>query len=83
MTSKQLLSADQVAEILDVSTSTLAKWRQDGDIDLPFLRINGRIRYQKSAVEQFIDDAESDEIEEIDADDPDLEIDEDESESVD
>ena len=83
MTSKQLLSANQVAEILDVSTSTLAKWRQDGDIDLPFLRINGRIRYQKSAVEQFIDDAESDEIEEIDADDPDLEIDEDESESVD
>jgi transposase len=73
MTTPQLLSPDDVAEILDVSTSTLAKWRQTGNPHLPFLRINGRIRYRETDIEQFLEDAESE-------DDTDDEMDDEEDE---
>lgn len=69
MISQQLLSADDVAEILGVSTSTLAKWRQAGNPDLPFLRINNRIRYRESDVEQFLDDSENEDDDVEDEDD--------------
>jgi hypothetical protein len=85
MTTQQLLSADAVAEILDMSTSTLAKWRQTGNPDLPFLRINGRIRYRETDVEQFLEDKESDDDtdDEIDDDDDDKEENEDDEEDED
>lgn len=60
MTAGKLLSPDQVADILGVSTSTLAKWRQFGEPELPFFRIAGRIRYRSSDVEAFLEDAEAD-----------------------
>lgn len=56
MTQKQLVSADQVADLLGVAPSTLAKWRQTGEPDLPYVRINGRVRYRLEDVYDFIDD---------------------------
>ncbi len=69
MTTDQLLTADDVAEILGVSTSTLAKWRQTGNPELRFLRVNGRIRYRESDVEQFLEDADDDDDDEDGEDD--------------
>jgi predicted site-specific integrase-resolvase len=60
MTTKQLLTTDDVADILDVAPSTLARWRQTGDPYLPFLRMNGRIRYRTEDVYDFLDDADDD-----------------------
>jgi predicted site-specific integrase-resolvase len=56
VTQKQLVSADQVADLLGVAPSTLAKWRQTGEPDLPYVRINGRVRYRLEDVYDFIDD---------------------------
>lgn len=60
MTAGKLLSPDQVADILGVSTSTLAKWRQLGEPELPFFRVAGRIRYRLSDVESFVEGVEAD-----------------------
>jgi excisionase family DNA binding protein len=56
VTAARLLSPDQVADLIGVSTSTLAKWRQAGEPDLPYIRVAGRIRYRSSDVEAFIED---------------------------
>lgn len=77
MTTQQLLSADDVAEVLGVSTSTLAKWRQTGNPDLPFLRINGRVRYRETDLEQFLAESESEDDADDEIDDDDEEEDED------
>ena len=71
MSAKHLLSVDDVAEMLGVAPSTLAKWRQTGQPDLPYLRINGRIRYRASDVEDFISDAEESDLDDEADDDAD------------
>jgi len=58
MTAGRLLSPDEVADILRVSTSTLAKWRQVREPELAFIRIAGRIRYRLSDVEAFLENAQ-------------------------
>ena len=64
MTTDLLLSPDDVAEILGLSTSTLAKWRQIGEPSLPFLRLNGRIKYRASDLDDFLDNASNEEVDE-------------------
>jgi excisionase family DNA binding protein len=49
-----LLTADQVAQMLGVSTDTLATWRSTGRYALPFLRIGARIRYRKQDVTAWL-----------------------------
>ena len=71
MTTDQLLSPDDVAEILGISTSTLAKWRRSKEPDLPFLRLNGRIKYRASDIDDFLESASDDDEEEDDGDDTD------------
>ena len=61
MTTGRLLSPDEVAQILGVSTTTLAKWRQVGDPDLPYIRLAGRIRYRPADVEALLEDDDDDE----------------------
>lgn len=46
----ELMTDAQVAQLLDVSTKTLATWRSTGRYGLAFLRIGARIRYRKSDV---------------------------------
>jgi hypothetical protein len=55
---RQLLSPNDVADMLGVAPSTLAKWRQTGDPDLPYLQINGRIRYRPEDIQEFINEAD-------------------------
>jgi len=43
-----LLTPDQVSELLGVAKSTLAKWRCTGEKNLPYIRLggpNGPVRY--------------------------------------
>lgn len=64
-----LLSAEEVADRLGVSLSTLADWRQTASVELPFVRIRNRIFYRPEDVETFLQESDSDESEDdIDAD---------------
>jgi len=80
---KPLLTVDEVAAVLRVAPSTLTEWRRTGDPDLPYLRINGRIRYRAEDVEQFLaeaggdDDDEEDDDSDEDADEADNDDDDD------
>ncbi len=55
MTIPNLLTASEVADILQVSPRTLASWRANSPDDLRFVRIGDRtIRYRRDDVEDFI-----------------------------
>ena len=56
MTTKLLYSAEDLAELLGVAPSTLARWRRTGDPDLPYVRLGNRIRYRASDIEKFLDE---------------------------
>lgn len=68
MTKEQLYSPDDVAAMLGVSPSTLARWRQTGDPDLPYLRLGGRIRYRASDIQEFLDGIDGDDQENAEED---------------
>ena len=51
----RLLSPDQVAEWLGVSTGTLAVWRATNRYDLEYIKIGRNVRYPEVAVNRFID----------------------------
>lgn len=69
MPTERLLSSDEVADILDVSQNTLAKWRRTGDQELPYVMVGGLVRYRKSDVDAFLDDLEDDSDDEDEDDD--------------
>lgn len=71
--SDELLTPDDVAEMLDISPQTLASWRTTGRYDLPFLRIGRLVRYRLSDVEEFLDGFEAAEAEDLDSEAPDAE----------
>lgn len=53
MPNPDLLTPQQVAEILQLTTETLRNWRDSGS-GPPFERLNGRvIRYERAALEQW------------------------------
>ena len=52
MTTDELMTPEQVAELVGVNTGTLANWRSDGKG--PRYVKSGRIRYRKSDVWAFI-----------------------------
>ena len=80
---KQLLTVDGVAQILRVAPSTLAEWRRTGDPDLPFIRINGRIRYRPEDVDSFLADSDGDTEDDADEEDEDEDGDEEEDKDED
>lgn len=49
-----LLSAIDVAQLLNIHPVTLRKARSNGKISLPFIRIGGSIRYREEDVLSFI-----------------------------
>ena len=71
--SSDLLTPEDVAERLGVSTQTLASWRTTNRYDLPFIRIGRLVRYRTADVEDFLDgfddDEEEDDSENEDPDD--------------
>ena len=50
-----LMTSPEVAELLRVSVATLARWR-GADQGPPFVQIEGSIRYQRDAVQRWIDE---------------------------
>jgi excisionase family DNA binding protein len=78
--SDELLTPDDVAELLDVSPQTLASWRTTGRYELPFLRIGRLVRYRRSDIEEFLDSLDTAEASDLDCEDPDDEDDEGEDE---
>ena len=51
----ELLTPSQVAEFLKVSVGKLANWRTECTRNAPpFIKIGGVVRYEKSALEQWI-----------------------------
>jgi excisionase family DNA binding protein len=51
----QLLRADQVAEYLQISVTTLAVWRSTRRVGLPYCKVGGRVRYRRSDVDAYLD----------------------------
>lgn len=55
MTNKQnLISAEQAADYLDVSTRTLANWRSRGFPNVPFCKLGRCIKYRPSDLDAYI-----------------------------
>lgn len=53
-TQRELLTVAQVAEKIDVSTSTLGSWRSTGRHALPFIKIGGKVRYRASDLDAWL-----------------------------
>ena len=51
---QDFLNAAQVAMMLGVSTQTLAVWRITGQYGLPFIKVGGRVKYTRDAVERWL-----------------------------
>ncbi len=55
MTSAELLSQKQAAEILGLSPKTLEKWRSLGTPRLAFVRLGSAVRYRMCDLDRFIE----------------------------
>ncbi len=56
MNTQNLLTANEVAEILQISPRTLASWRANNPNDLPFIRLgNKTIRYRLEDLDDFLE----------------------------
>lgn len=51
-----LLSTDQLAELLGIKPHTIAVWRCEQRMDLPYFKIGRCVRYKKADVEKWLDD---------------------------
>ena len=50
----KLLSPREVADILGVSTTTLAIWRCHGSQELSYIKVGRKVMYKPEEVERFI-----------------------------
>jgi excisionase family DNA binding protein len=80
MPTQRLLSAEQAADRLGIAPSTLARWRQIGSPELPFVRIGGRVLYRPDDVEAFMEATDSEEVDDDETDSDDDEEEEEEEE---
>ncbi len=51
---QDFLNAAQVAVMLGVTPQTLAVWRITGQYGLPFIKVGGRVRYSRAAIERWL-----------------------------
>ncbi len=54
MTVQKLLTPERVAELLGVTTQTLAVWRCEKRYNLPYVKVGRLVRYPQSAVAEFL-----------------------------
>ena len=52
---ERLLTPPQVAEILGISTQTLAVWRCEGRYPLRYVKAGRLVRYRRTDVDAFIE----------------------------
>lgn len=50
-----LLTTKQVSEYLAIKESTLITWRCTRNVEIPYIKIGGCVRYRKSQLEQYLD----------------------------
>lgn len=50
-----LLTPNEAASELQVSTGTLQVWRSTGRHSLPFVKVGGCVRYRRSDIEAWLD----------------------------
>lgn len=53
---QKLLTPDDVADLLCVTTHTLAVWRCEGRYNLPYTKTGRLVRYREEDVQHFIQD---------------------------
>ena len=51
-----LLTPQQVAERLGVTTGTLAVWRCNGTTQIPYVKIGRSVRYRERDIQTFLDE---------------------------
>ena len=55
MSVQKLLTAEEVSDLLGVTTHTLAVWRCVGRYNLPYVKSGRLVRYRESDVHSFIE----------------------------
>lgn len=55
MAVSKLLTPDQVADLLSVTTHTLAVWRCEARYNLPYIKTGRLVRYREADVHRFIE----------------------------
>lgn len=51
----ELLTPDELSDLLGVSVRTLAVWRYTGRHALPYIRCGASIRYERKAVNEWLE----------------------------
>ncbi|TCO73706.1 helix-turn-helix domain-containing protein [Chromatocurvus halotolerans] len=54
MSSLDLITPGDVAELLGISQQTLAVWRCNGRYDLPYVKVGRYVRYRRDDVSAFV-----------------------------
>ena len=52
----ELIDPPEVSRILKITVETLAQWRHHKRYPLPYVKIGRSVRYDREAVQKFIDD---------------------------
>lgn len=51
----ELLTPDQMAAAIDVTSGTLSVWRSTGRYGIPFIKIGRKVRYRRSDLLAWLD----------------------------
>ena len=51
----QLLNEREVASILSIKHKTLTSWRHTRQVDIPFVRLGGAVRYRAGDLRAFLE----------------------------
>lgn len=49
-----LLSGKSAARVINVTSQTMAQWRSNRRVEIPFVRVGGRVMYRRSDLDAFI-----------------------------
>ncbi len=52
---KQMLNAEEAADYIGLSKSTLAIWRSTGRYELPYVKVGRYVRYRRKDLQAFLD----------------------------
>ncbi len=52
--SRELLTSDEAAAVLDLSPGTLSVWRSTGRYCLPFVKVGRNVRYRRSDLQAWL-----------------------------